>query len=798
MTDLLRGLTVLDLSQGMAGSLATMLLADNGARVIKIEPPEGDSFRTILPFKVWNRGKESIVLDLKKTDDRDKLYELCRRSDVLVQSFRPCTLPDLGIDYETLHGIAPQLIYAAISGSGLSGSHRDEAGYEALLAARYGVYTDQRGARSGPHFCPQPGGSVTAGLLAVIGILAALRHRMTTGIGQCIDTSLQDGLAVQHVMYWGWSEKPMVKIPPGYSSGKLRARTLLQLGIMKCADGQQMMIHTGAPGRFTRALEVFGLKDRITPSNTPHEMTVPLSEEEAELIETEVRAQLASEPRASWIQKIQEADIAVAEVDPPGRALEDPQAVYNGAVGRIQDPDLGDIRVAGPPLMTKQVTHGVADLKAAPTLGEHTAAVFKELNEKPWAPTLMPEEATPSRRSAPLEGLKVLDFGAFFAGPFGPKMLADLGADVIKVEPLQRDPMRALTGTFGPAQRGKRCIALDLKSEKGREIAYRLVQEADMVSQNMRPGTAERLGIGFEQLKEINPSLTYMYAPGWGSSGPKSKLQSFAPLLSAFCGLMVAAGGEGNMPVGSAAGNEDTYNALLGACGLLMGKIKAEQSGQGQYVESPQLNSTLTATSEVIVDSGGKVLSAFQNDKDQTGFGPLYRIYQCKDEWICLVVFKEKEWHALTRAEGLNNLATDERFADAGARQRHANDLAKIIEAWCAERTAEEACRSLKSAGVPCEKVYPTQNIDYFFDEENLETERVVEYEHPLTGKMREVGRSIRFSETPGPVLRPFPGFGEHTKEILVELGYAEDEIDTLQKENIVAWDPAPAAKAAE
>lgn len=172
MTQLLEGLTILDLSHGMAGSLATMLLRDNGARVIKIEPPQGDPYRDLLAFKVWNRGKESVVLDLTDPSHRKKFFRLCRASDALIHSFRPATVEEMGIDDASTHKIAPHLIYTALTGYGMHGSRRDNPGYEALVQARFGVFADQSGAGAGPHFLSSarllfngrhPGGNGDAG-----------------------------------------------------------------------------------------------------------------------------------------------------------------------------------------------------------------------------------------------------------------------------------------------------------------------------------------------------------------------------------------------------------------------------------------------------------------------------------------------------------------------------------------------------------------------------------------------------------------------------------------------------------
>ncbi|MEE9284578.1 MAG: CoA transferase, partial [Dehalococcoidia bacterium] len=370
-----------------------------------------------------------------------------------------------------------------------------------------------------------------------------------------------------------------------------------------------------------------------------------------------------------------------------------------------------------------------------------------------------------------LEGMKIVDFGIFFAGPYAAKLLGDLGASVIKVEALTGDPLRRTVGAFNGCQRNKRSIAIDMKSDEGRAIAHRLMSEADIVCHNMRPGVAQRLGIDYETAKGLKHDILYLYSPAFGTVGPRADQPGFEPLVSAIVGIEVNCAGKGNDPVRTI-GNMDYGNGLLGASGLLMALIHRVRTGEGQYIECPQLVSGMVTTSEVYFRPDGSLSPQYELDQQQTGYGPLCRLYETTEGWVCIVAASERQFRALCAALGVPQVAEDPRFATPEAREATAEALAAALASRFKARPAAEWASVLDAAGVPCEVSTSGGAARFLNDPEHLASGLVAEYQHPQYGAMREVGLTIRLSETPGRVWGPPPLIGQHTRDILAELGF--------------------------
>lgn len=783
MTGPLAGLRVIDCSRGIAGTRATGILADYGADVIWVEPPSGDPYREQLAnfYAAYNRGKRSIVLDLRNAEDLGRLLDLLSSADVFVCSWRPGVSDRLGLAYDdNLHARLPGLVYTSITGFGPDKSRAALPGYESLVHAVVGTMGEQRGYREGPIFEGLPFASLGASSLAVIGTLAALYRRQDDGRGRLVETSLIDGALAYLAM--GWSDTD-VPVPRVGSAGK---RTVV--GTVRCGDGTYLGLHTGAIGAFGRLMEELGVADRIPPSPDGLDMALMATPDELEFLETELPRIFATESRDTWLQRLLAADVCAIPALQPGEVFDEPQAIHNQMVIESADPVLGPVQQVAPAARFSRTPTGTPG--PAPTPGRHTREVLSELRV-PAGPMAQaashprPDDRQMSDGGPLLAGLKVLDFGAYYAGPYASRLLADLGAEVIKIETLAGDPLRGQEKVFPSGHAGKKAIALDMKDAEGQSIGLALAAWADVVQHNMRPGAAERLGLGYDQVAKVNPDVIYAYSPGWGSTGPDRRRQGFAPMYSGYVGVSFEVAGRGNPPI-MPTGNEDPGNGLLGAIGILMALWNRRRGGRGQLVEHPQLNATMAHLAHIVRRPDGSVIGAATLDGGQLGTGALDRLYQTADGWLCLAAPRDDEFVRLCGTLDLQQVTTEPRFATAARRAENAEELSRRLEVAFAVMPTSTAVARLSADGVPCE-VPAGYNCEAFLnDPRNVQTGRVASSPHPTYGTVREVAKLIRVSDAAVAYHRRAPMLGEHGEEILAGLGYDDSEITKLRSRGVV------------
>ncbi len=775
----LDGLKVVDVSWGMPGSVASLLLADHGAEVIKVERPGGGPDTEALYRKGWERGKKSIEIDFAADEDRQVFHALMKRADVLIEAFGPGRAEQLGFGYERLKDLNPGLIYCSITGYGQESPLKDRPGYDALVAARLGLMAEAEelgvGLREGPIFLGHPTVGYGTAFLASISILSALRARNTFGIGQFIDVSMLDGALVQSPMNWWWNEKGLSYIDRSQQSksGDSFGHSRLITRVFKCRDGRYLQIHTGGPGGFKRTMDLLGLGGSVREITDRPEMAVPLNDAEYDAARNQTPEAFLSRDRDEWISLFHQEDLAALPVLEPGDALMDEQIAYSDQRIELSDPDFGRIYQAGPAVNFSRTA--ASQPNPAPSVGQHNEAI-REMCSSENGETSVHDTGNAEIKHSAMDGVRILDLSSFFACGYGCKLLSDLGADVIKIETPGGEQMRPLPDPFEACNRGKRSLVLDLKSEAGRKVLYKLVGSVDIVVHNMRPGKAEKLGIGYEDLQKYKPNLVYAFMPGYGSQGPKMKLKSFAPLLSGFTGLLYEAGGEGNEPSPRALGNEDYYNGLLGANALLMGLYHRDLTGEGQYVECPQLHSSLFTTSEHFLNSEYNTVYGLRLDQDQTGFHALYRNYKCLDGWICLACVGERAFNRLGNLLNLSDIKISE-----------ADLLTEALGSWFSERTKADAFEILDSNGIACEIVRETPYIpELFWEDWAVDSNRVFVQDTSPWGKIREIGLTTHLSRTPGIKKSPAPELGQHSREIVKEIGFTEIELEELLESKAV------------
>ena len=822
---LLSGLRVLDLSSGPAGGLATMILADFGADVLKVEAPGGERFRGLAGAPMWLRGKRSLALDLKTPQGRARLHELTRDADVLTASFRPGSAERLGADAATLRALNPGLVYCSITGFGPDGPYARYRGYEQVVAAKSGrmLIFEGQVERDGPVYAYLQLGTHVASQSAVQGILAALLERRETGLGQTVETSLLRGYIPFEIA--------------GLTIQQLRARhperfppEAAKLFGQRPDPGLPVAGYNPVPTRDGRWLQIASIVEHLFHAFIA---AVELSEIYADprfqgapyLVDAETEEQLRRTVNARTLEKdadewmqifVASRNVAAEPWLSTQQALDHPQIVHNGEVIALDSAVHGRMRQLGP----------VAKLPETPASPAAWYAAVGEHNGEGWLARLDQESLRGignhregDTRGGPLAGVTVLEFASIVAVPYACTLLGDLGARVIKVEMLGGDPFR-LMGNPGVGDvlglgamkmtASKESICLDLKSPEGRSIADQLVERADILIHNFRPGTPERLGIGYEQVRARNPHLVYVSATGYGIDGPYAHRPTAHPAPGAALGGAYAQAGGFDHPVtrddfaamSETAGrmqqaneiNPDPNASVVVATAALLGLFAQRTLGVGQHVQCDMMGANAYANHDDFVDYAGKALRP-ATDPGLHGISALYRLYRAASEaragggssWVFLACTTQREWDALCSAPGLEGLATDVRFADAEGRRAHDSELAKALSERLAARSADEWERLLVARDVAC--VRADEHVPGAFwdrDPHVLAAGLTVLTHHPTWGPYRRHEPLLHFDRTPE---TPGPGTlgGQHTRAILSELGYAAQEIEALFDQSVVA-----------
>lgn len=394
----------------------------------------------------------------------------------------------------------------------------------------------------------------------------------------------------------------------------------------------------------------------------------------------------------------------------------------------------------------------------------------------------------------PLAGIKVVEVGIAMAGPFCGMTLGDYGADVVKVERIgEGDESRGwlndpypgrFSSYFAAANRNKRSLSIDLKQNEGVEIVKRIASTADVLIDNYRPGALEKLGLGYDVLAKLNPRLIYCSISGFGASGPRVRDRANDIFMQAYAGLMSITGEEGRGPVKTGISVADVSAGMFGAIGVLLALEARHRTGKGQRVDTSLLEGQVAMLAQFVTAyfASGRI-PVRRGTSSQ--LGATYQAFQAKDDWVVVAAFTERMWQGVCRAVGHTEWIADERFKTKDLRSRNRVLLISMLEQAFGTRPVAEWIKRLDAEGVPCSWVNSIDKV--VTDEQVLARDMIVEIDHPIAGRIRMAGLPVKLSENPGAVRRAPPQLGEHSTQILGEIGFNAEDIAGLLAKGVIA-----------
>jgi crotonobetainyl-CoA:carnitine CoA-transferase CaiB-like acyl-CoA transferase len=724
--DALEGVRVADLSTGLAGPLAAMCLADFGAEVVRVAGGPTDV--------VWDRGKQ-IVRDASVDD-------LLRGADILVVSESDGALGpharELNPALVVLH------VPSWIGEAPWVGGHESDA----LVSALFGVALRQASFDGGPIDSIYPVLLTIQGVWAAACAVAALIDRERSGHGQTVTVSSEHGAMVAAGAGLTFTRDTLVALAeqprsrPGAAGGSVPFyRTY------RCADGEWLFFAALTP-RFTQlGFEALGITDLFAdPRLEGRGRAAMLAPEHAPWVIETIAERFATRPRDEWLARLHAAGCPAGAVLDRESWMDHPQVHALEMAVEVDDPTFGTVVMPGVPL------------KLSATPGRVRGPLL-ETPSASWDARPAPAGRA-SAAAGPLEGIRVLDLGAIIAGPFSASLLADLGADVIKVEPLTGDSFRG--PGFAAYNKGQRGIALDLRHPDGKATFMDLVRTADVVIDNYRPGVLERLGIDHGSLRQVKPDIISVTITGFGNVGPHGSDAGFDPVLQAMSGMMRAQGG------GTTDGSGDWHpvfytvpvNDVAGSATLALGTMLAlfhrGRTGEGQRVTTSLAAMSVLLQTEALTRYASKPPAPL-GSRDHAGPGPLQRFYQASDGWFRIDA-PDASTDALAAA-GITSVDED------------------AIADWASARKRDDALMQLFAAEIAAAAA---RTAAEYVDDESFRAHDVLHVDPRPDRDGFTAGRHALFDRTLASGTFVSPRLGEHTREILTEIGYAADRIDEL------------------
>ncbi len=774
----LEGLRVLDLSDEK-GELCGRILGDLGADVLKIEPSNGTVSRTLGPFApdgtslyfaYRNLNKRSASIDFDTTEGVDDLFALIKQSDVLIETFLAGTLAELGISPELLLSENPSLIIVSLTDFGQTGPDSSFVGTDEVVFARSGWLSVSGVIDKPPLLAP---GSISYDTLGIVGAYATLLgilHRDRNGTGQHIDVSAVEALAQMNT--WGIPNASASEVSGGPAT-LIRSGDSPLYPHIPCADGfvRQVILAPrqwkalwewmGSPESFAdeyweSTINRYMNLDVINPLFWEHWQNKPMIEG---CIEAQKRGVIAT-------PMLKPSDV-LTNTHYKSRGTFQTLEITNGLTAPVMS---GFAEVDG-----KRVGYRFP----APTVDQDDP----EFSQTPFS--LPTKSLTPA--DLPLEGLKVVDFGHGGVGVECGRMLAEYGADVIKIESWEYpDFIRivlggTMTASFASSNRTKRAFGANLKNEKAREVVLELIKDCHVVIENNSTGTMDALGLGYDAIKQINPNAVMISSQLMGSKGDFANWNGYGPTIQTVSGLSwLWAFKDGDPPPGTTAIHPDHLAGRLSAVFALAAIVNINRGASGNHIEVAQVEVLLGTLGDLFCKEAIQPDSVIPqgNDSDRGApWGP----FPCKDDesWCVICVRNDEEWKKLSTLMQLDPDIT-EKYLLSAYRVEHRESLNSIVSAWSVALSSVEVEKMCQNAGIPAGRVL---NAAEQLSDEHLLARNFLPKVEQLggVGEITLDGACIRGSKMASPVITRAPLIGEHTEEICREdLSMESEKFESL------------------
>lgn len=802
MADALAGIRVVEMGGRVSAPFCAKLFADYGAEVIKIEPPvEGDPSRKWGPFPgdvadieksgvfhCLNTNKKSVTLDVDLPSDREKILALIASADVLIENNTPQQMRNWGLDFATLQDLNPRLVMISITPYGQTGPYAD---WKASDLNAYHL----TGASS--RYCGLPGeaplehGTFAADYFgAVSGAswgLAAVYGRKNTGVGQHVDVSSAEAIAATFVggqNIGGFAQ-----------DGKFEKRTGvgMPLGapatIVPCKDGHVWMLAL-EPGQWNGIAKVMG-----DPEWMQTEMFQDMFSraQNADLIYPLIEEWTMQHGKHEIMEQCQAAGAPVSAVFTVAEAAEHPHLSERGYMLELDHEALGKVRLLGAPFKLSETPGGPTT--SAPLLGANNDEILAGLSTPAAS-----EPAIARAGARPLQGLRVANFGWVWAGPVVGQTLNFLGADVYKVESNVRVDMTRTLPPFGGGESGPNrslsnhacwagngSVTIDFKKEEGLALARKLIMESDVVIENFGPGVMDKIGLGYEEMKQHKPDLVMLSMQGAGAYGPLMNTRTYGLSLTSLTGLDSLNGYVDGPPLPVENAYSDPFTGIFGAFAVVSALNFRDQTGKGQYIDFSQQEAVMQMVGPAFMDyaMNDRIAGPIGNQHPMAVAAP-HGVFPCSgdDRWISIAVEDEGEWQALVTAMGNPDWADSPEFATLEGRLGNIEMLHQQMGLFTQEHDDRELAQRLQAAGVAAA---PVLNVaDLLSDPHYKARGTFIEVDHPLGFRETIYGSYVKLSYSPVTV-RPGPVIGQDNEHVFKNiLGLSDERYDELVEQKVI------------